>query len=170
MAGTRPNRTLGTISLAHVACLKLVCPPRREGGWTSKAHFFLATAEAMRRMLIDHARGELRDRKNESTVAHASAHRSAYLLLKLTHFSPAHANSGEFPIPLRGSDSEHHEVVVGRSDRDTCPVVDYERVELSEFEAIHVRDERDTPLPRSLSTNRILGDSVARPWPSLPRA
>jgi len=60
MASERPNHTLGATALVHEAYVKLAGAPQREGGWANEAHFFVAAAEAMRRVLTDHARGKLR--------------------------------------------------------------------------------------------------------------
>lgn len=50
----RPDHTLQATALVHEAYLRLLgdeAPP-----WSDRAHFFHAAAEAMRRILIDHAR------------------------------------------------------------------------------------------------------------------
>jgi RNA polymerase sigma factor (TIGR02999 family) len=47
-----PNSTLQATSLVHEAWLRV-----RERGWESPRHFFNAAAQAMRRILIDKARG-----------------------------------------------------------------------------------------------------------------
>ena len=54
MAGERSGHTLGATALVNEAYLKLV--GQQELGWESKGHFYGAAAEAMRRILIDHAR------------------------------------------------------------------------------------------------------------------
>lgn len=54
MAGERREHTLQPTALVHEAYLKLM--GREEVGWQSKAHFYAAAAEAMRRILADHAR------------------------------------------------------------------------------------------------------------------
>jgi RNA polymerase sigma factor (TIGR02999 family) len=54
MAAERPDHTLSATALVHEAYLKLVGP--RELTWQGRAHFYAAAAEAMRRILIDHAR------------------------------------------------------------------------------------------------------------------
>jgi len=54
MAGERPGHTLQATALVHEAFLKLVGD--REIPWTGKAHFYVAAAEAMRRVLLDHAK------------------------------------------------------------------------------------------------------------------
>jgi RNA polymerase sigma factor (TIGR02999 family) len=54
LAAERPNHTLEATALVHEAYLKLV--GEREIPWASRAHFYVAAAEAIRRILIDHAR------------------------------------------------------------------------------------------------------------------
>ena len=58
LAGERPGHTLSATALVHEAYLKLVGP--RQIAWGSRGHFYAAAAEAMRRMLIDHARSQAR--------------------------------------------------------------------------------------------------------------
>ena len=53
IAAERPGHTLDATALVHEAYLRLV---GNEGGWRSRRQFFAATAEAMRRILVDHAR------------------------------------------------------------------------------------------------------------------
>ncbi len=50
----RPDHTLSATALVHEAYLRLVGP--REVAWANRGHFYAAAAEAMRRILIDHAR------------------------------------------------------------------------------------------------------------------
>ena len=50
--------TLQTTALVHEAYLKLL--PRRDGEWAGREHFLAAAGEAMRRILVDHARGRHR--------------------------------------------------------------------------------------------------------------
>jgi RNA polymerase sigma factor (TIGR02999 family) len=54
MKRERPGHTLGPTALVHEAYVRLV----GDGpvSWSSKAHFYAAAAEAMRRILVDHAR------------------------------------------------------------------------------------------------------------------
>ncbi|MFQ5680324.1 MAG: sigma-70 family RNA polymerase sigma factor [Gemmatimonadota bacterium] len=54
MAGERPDHTLQATALVHEAYLRLVGSDAE--GWENRAHFYVAAAEAMRRILIDHAR------------------------------------------------------------------------------------------------------------------
>lgn len=52
----RSGHTLQATALVHEAYLKLVGP--REVPWANRAHFYAAAAEAMRRILVDHARAK----------------------------------------------------------------------------------------------------------------
>ena len=54
MATERSDHTLSATSLVHEAYLKLVGP--RQVHWAGRGHFYAAAAQAMRRLLIDHAR------------------------------------------------------------------------------------------------------------------
>ena len=54
MAGERPGHTLQATAVVHEAFLKLV--GEREIPWAGKGHFYAAAAEAMRRVLLDHAK------------------------------------------------------------------------------------------------------------------
>lgn len=53
-ASERREHTLQATALVHEAYLRLV--GNSDVGWDSRAHFFAAAAEAMRRILIEHAR------------------------------------------------------------------------------------------------------------------
>jgi len=50
----RPGHTLQATALVHEAWVRLVGP--RKIDWSGRGHFYLSAAEAMRRILIDHAR------------------------------------------------------------------------------------------------------------------
>src|SRR5262245_34531008 len=66
LAGEGPGHTLQPTALVHEAFLKLVGPdPQRP--WNGRVHFFAAAAEAMRRILIDHARRKHRARRGGGT-------------------------------------------------------------------------------------------------------
>ena len=91
MRQERAGHTLQATALVHEAYLRLVGD--RDMGWDSRAHFYAAAAEAMRRILIEHARkvgakkrgGDLKskpansleaianvaDLANDETVSHA---------------------------------------------------------------------------------------------------
>jgi len=54
LARERPDHTLQATALVHEAYLKLVGP--RQVPWQNRAHFYAAAAEAMRQILLGHAR------------------------------------------------------------------------------------------------------------------
>ncbi|MEM6688417.1 MAG: ECF-type sigma factor [Planctomycetota bacterium] len=58
MASERSDHTLQTTALVHEAYLRLV-DRNQVQRWESKGHFFGAAAEAMRRILVEHARRKL---------------------------------------------------------------------------------------------------------------
>jgi RNA polymerase sigma factor (TIGR02999 family) len=51
----KPGQTLQATALVHEAYLRLV-DGKQAQNWNSRGHFFAAAAEAMRRILVDHAR------------------------------------------------------------------------------------------------------------------
>ena len=61
LAGEGPGHTLQPPALVHEAYLKLVGADPQQP-WNGRVHFFAAAAEAMRRILIDHARRKHRVR------------------------------------------------------------------------------------------------------------
>lgn len=52
----RPNHSLSPTGLVHEAWLRLQGPAGDQVAWNSRGHFFGAAAQAMRRILVDHAR------------------------------------------------------------------------------------------------------------------
>ena len=61
MAGERDGHTLQATALANEAFVKLLGQERVE--WTSRAHFLAVAALAMRRILINHAKARLADKR-----------------------------------------------------------------------------------------------------------
>jgi RNA polymerase sigma-70 factor (ECF subfamily) len=61
MRRERPDHTLQATALVHEAYLKLI--EQQSVNWQSRAHFFGIAAQLMRRILIDHARGHLRQKR-----------------------------------------------------------------------------------------------------------
>lgn len=61
MSRERANHTLQPTALVHEAYMKLADQSRVE--WQGKTHFYAVGAQAMRRILIDHARGRRRDKR-----------------------------------------------------------------------------------------------------------
>jgi RNA polymerase sigma factor (TIGR02999 family) len=79
MAGQRPGHTLQTTALLNEAYLRLVDSPHL--GWQNRAHFFAASAQVMRCILVDWARsrqalkrgGEVRPLELEEALVIADA-------------------------------------------------------------------------------------------------
>jgi RNA polymerase sigma-70 factor, ECF subfamily len=57
----RPDHTLQPTALVHEAYLRLVA--QRNVAWQSRAHFFAVASTLMRRILVDHARRQLRAKR-----------------------------------------------------------------------------------------------------------
>jgi RNA polymerase sigma factor (TIGR02999 family) len=62
LAQENPGQTLQATVLVHDAYIRLVDVEKAQH-WNSRGHFFAAAAEAMRRILIDHARRKHRARR-----------------------------------------------------------------------------------------------------------
>jgi RNA polymerase sigma factor (TIGR02999 family) len=60
-----PEHTLQTTGLVHEAYLKLV--DQRQTSWQNRSHFFGIAAQAMRRILVDHARRRLAGKRDAGT-------------------------------------------------------------------------------------------------------
>ena len=61
MRRERGDHTLQPTALVNEAYLKLV--EQRSVDWQSRSHFFGIAAQVMRRILVDHARGHMRDKR-----------------------------------------------------------------------------------------------------------
>src|SRR4051812_23007046 len=57
LAREKPGQTLQATALVHEAYLRLV--GAEDPGWSGRAHFFSAAAEAMRRIVVENARRKL---------------------------------------------------------------------------------------------------------------
>ena len=87
MRRERPDHTLQPTALVHEAYMKLL--QQRSVEWQSRAHFYGIAAQIMRRILVDHARAHLRDKRGsgqtpvvlDETVMFAPEH--SHDLLKL---------------------------------------------------------------------------------------
>jgi RNA polymerase sigma factor (TIGR02999 family) len=66
MAGESSEHTLQPTALVHEAWLRLV--GGNYPGWQNRAHFFSAAAEAMRRILVDHARKKLSIKRGSGAI------------------------------------------------------------------------------------------------------
>src|SRR5262249_24287189 len=62
LAAEKPGQTLQATALVHEAYLRLVDADQAEH-WKSRGHFFAAAAEAMRRILVETARGKARAKR-----------------------------------------------------------------------------------------------------------
>ena len=62
----RKNHTLQPTALINETYLKLI--DQREVSWQNRAHFFSIAAQAMRRILVDHARMKHREKRGGDTV------------------------------------------------------------------------------------------------------
>lgn len=79
LGSERPEHTLSATALVHEAYLRLT--NGAEIAWNGRAHFFHAASNAMRRVLIDHARSRLRDKRGggaslEERARALAAHKS----------------------------------------------------------------------------------------------
>lgn len=77
MAGEPEGHTLQATALVHEAWLRLVHANRDR--WQNRAHFFAAAGEAMRRILVDHARRK-RSLKRGAGAAHEPLEESLLVL------------------------------------------------------------------------------------------
>jgi RNA polymerase sigma-70 factor (ECF subfamily) len=66
MRRERKDHTLQPTALVHEAYLKLI--EQRAVDWQGRAHFFGIAAQIMRRILIDHARGHMRDKRGGGAI------------------------------------------------------------------------------------------------------
>src|SRR5271166_5429141 len=64
MAREKPGQTLQATALVHEAYIRLVDTEKAQH-WNSRAHFFTAAAEAMRRILIEKARQKSTRRRGQ---------------------------------------------------------------------------------------------------------
>jgi RNA polymerase sigma factor (TIGR02999 family) len=87
LRGERKEHTLQATALVHEAWLKLMGP--REVPWRNRGHFLAAAAEAMRQILIDHARAKAAQRRGGGL-----ARRAALELQTLPDPASAEQNAG----------------------------------------------------------------------------
>jgi RNA polymerase sigma factor (TIGR02999 family) len=67
MAGERRSHTLQATALVHEAYVRLL--GREDVQWSDRGHFFRAAAEAMRKILIDHARSKNAEKRGGGKAA-----------------------------------------------------------------------------------------------------
>ncbi len=63
LAQEKPGQTLQATGLVHEAYVRLVEGAEPQAAWNGRGHFFAAAAEAMRRILIERARGKAREKR-----------------------------------------------------------------------------------------------------------
>jgi RNA polymerase sigma factor (TIGR02999 family) len=68
MAHEKAGHTLDATALVHEAYLRLAGDA--EGGFANRRHFFAAAAQAMRRILVEHARGKGRQKRGGGRREH----------------------------------------------------------------------------------------------------
>ena len=83
LASEREDHTLQPTALVHEAYIRLIGP--RRVPWQSRSHFYSAAAEAMRRILIDHARAKTAKKRAAPPRSHEYAS-----LDELASASPEH--------------------------------------------------------------------------------
>ena len=66
MRHENPNHTLQTTALVNEAYLKLI--NQRAVRWQNRAHFFALSSQLMRRILVDHARSQRREKRGAGAV------------------------------------------------------------------------------------------------------
>jgi RNA polymerase sigma factor (TIGR02999 family) len=150
MASEPPGHTLQPTALVHEAFLKLVGPV--PGAiWNGRTHFYAAAAEAMRRILIDHARRKQRvrhgggrkrvDFPEAEVVAEAPPHDLLALDEALTRFAAADPRKAEL-VRLRyfaGLSLEEAAALLGISRATATRHWTYARAWL--FDAIGASDD-----------------------------
>jgi RNA polymerase sigma factor (TIGR02999 family) len=68
LRGERPDHSLQATALVHEAYLRLLGNGATQPAWNDRHHFFVAAAEAMRRILIEHARARGRGKRGGGRV------------------------------------------------------------------------------------------------------
>jgi RNA polymerase sigma factor (TIGR02999 family) len=67
IADERPDHTLQATALVNEVCIRLLGSPG--GPWSGRVHFFRAAAQAMRQILIDHARARKASKRGGGRAA-----------------------------------------------------------------------------------------------------
>ena len=83
----RADHTLQATALVHEAFIKLV--DQRAVRWQNRAHFFGIAAQAMRRILVDHARAHAADKRGSGERRSRSTRRSFWLARPMWTCSPS---------------------------------------------------------------------------------
>ena len=96
LSSERGDHSLQATALVHEAYLRLVGP--REIPWQNRAHFYAAAAEAMRRVLIDHARARTAEVRGGGRPREAESARQSALGLASLPDLASEAESAGFLI------------------------------------------------------------------------
>ncbi len=83
----RANHTLQPTALVHEAYLRLIDQTRVD--WQGRTHFFAVGAQAIRRILVDHARQRKRQKRGGAPSAWNSMNRSHWPPSAARRFSPS---------------------------------------------------------------------------------
>ncbi len=75
LAAERAGHTLSATAIVHEAYIKLSGP--RQVPWEGRGHFYAAAAEAMRQVLLDHAKGRLRLKRGGGGLESEAARRQS---------------------------------------------------------------------------------------------
>lgn len=153
LRGERPGHTLDATALVHEAWLRLVGP--RDVPWRNRAHFFAAAAQAMRRILVDHARAKAADQRG------GGARRAALELTQLPDPGSPEESAGflildEAIARLEGVDPKAAAVVrlryfAGLSIEETALALDASPATVKRdwaFARAWLRDELERGVPR----------------------
>jgi RNA polymerase sigma-70 factor (ECF subfamily) len=80
MRKERANHTLQTSALVNEAYLKLI--DQRDVRWENRSHFFALSAQIMRRILLNHARDRVAQKRGGAEAEHVELDESAIILTK----------------------------------------------------------------------------------------
>ena len=143
MLTERDDHTLGPTALVHEAFLRLA--EGRETPWDSDVHFFVAAAEAMRRILVDHARARATQKRGSGRVTNladisavAEEATSAEILAideaisRLEHEDPRAAAVVRLRF-FAGLSVEHTAAILGASERTIAREWAFARTRLYEM-------------------------------------
>lgn len=77
MRREKGNHTLQTTALVNEAYLKLI--EQRDVTWQNRAHFFALSASIMRRILLNHARDRVAEKRGGGSIQHVEVDEAAVL-------------------------------------------------------------------------------------------
>ena len=104
----RAGHTLSATAIVHEAYIKLSGP--RQVPWEGRGHFYAAAAEAMRQVLLDHAKGRLRLKRGGGGPGREAAQRRS-----ATDFADVASLSDLITLEERAAGRGRHERLLQRS-------------------------------------------------------